>query len=105
MNQKGAGKIDPNLKKNDSGITYDDMRSNDTWSICFLLLLTHNPNFAYCYTYRKENKDGTLINFNLVLFKKLLDKFERKFNDDRNLIWVIHRMIGHEKFDSRKLVL
>ena len=92
-------------KQNDSGISYEDLRSNDMWSLAFLLLLTHNPRFGFCYTFREQNSDGSLISFNHNLFKKLFGKFMRKFPEDKNLIYVLKQMVGYRKFESSKKTL
>lgn len=105
ISKKNQNKIKIDPRKNDSGVSYEDLRSNDTWSLGFLLLLTHNPNFAYCYKYRSETSDNTLIEFDQKLFVKLFGKFTRKNQDDPNLIYVLRRMMGVPKYEgSKKLI-
>jgi len=101
--KKGTIKEDP--KKNDSGVSYEDLRSNDTWSLGFLLLLTHNPNFAYCYKYRKETSNDSLIEFDKQLYVKLFNKFKRKNADDPNLIYVMSKMMGFKKYQGSKSLI
>jgi hypothetical protein len=100
--KKKSGKIKADPRKNDSGVNYEDLRSNDIWSLGFLLLLTHNPNFAYCYKYRIETSDNSLIEFDPQLFKKLFSKFCRKNETDPNLIYVLRQMMGLKKFEGSK---
>jgi hypothetical protein len=104
-NKKNKGSIKEDPRKNDSGVDYEDLRSNDTWSLGFLLLLTHNPNFAYCYKYRKETSDESLIEFDKKLFIKLFSKFTRKNQDDPNLIYVLRQMMGLKKYEGSKFLI
>lgn len=94
------GKIAANVQKNDTGVNYEDLQSNDMWSIAFLLLLTHNHSFGKSYTYREENQDNTLIKFHPNIFKKYFDRFCKKYEYDRNLIYVLKRMVGYQKFEK-----
>lgn len=104
LNKKKKGKIKSEARKNDSGVSYEDLRSNDMWSLGFLLLLTHNPNFAYCYKYRLETSDDSLIEFDSKLYVKLFRKFCRRNETDKNLIYVLQQMMGFRKFEgSRRL--
>ena len=98
MRYKAKNKIVLDIKMNDSGVTFEDMRSNDIWSILFLLLLTHNPKFSFCYTYREQNKDGDIIKFDSSLFKKLFERVLRKYENDLNFCFVIKEMIGFHRF-------
>jgi len=102
LSKKKQGKTKDDPRKNDSGVSYEDLRSNDAWSLGFLLLLTHNPNFAYCYKYRVETSDNSLIEFDPQLFVKFFNKFCRRNKDDQNLIYVLRQMMGLKKFEGSK---
>lgn len=102
LHKKKQKKIKEDPRKNDSGVNYEDLRSNDTWSLGFLLLLTHNPNFAYCYRYRQETSDGSIIEFNQKLFLKFFNKFCRKNEEDKNLIYVLRQMMGLKKYEGSR---
>lgn len=95
--------ITPDKNDNDTMVSYEDLRSNDTWSLVFMLMLTHNPQFCYCYSYREENQNGELINFKPKIFLKLFRKFEKKHVRDPNLIYVIKRLLGYENFQDGKI--
>lgn len=105
VNKKNQNKIKADPRRNDSGVSYEDLRSNDTWSLSFLLLLTHNPNFAYCYKYRNETSDSSLIEFDNKLYMKLFGKFCKKHDDDPNLIYVLRKMMGVRKFEGSKCLI
>lgn len=98
------GKISPNNHKNDSGVNYEDLQSNDMWCIAFLLLLTHNHSFGKSYTYQDTNQDKILIKFHPNSFKKYFDRFCKKYDYDRNLIYVLKRMVGYRKFEQSTLL-
>lgn len=86
---------------NDSGVNLVDMQSNDCWSIAFLLLLTHDPRFAFCYTYKKENEDNCPIRFDRSVFVKLFRKVLRKFKADRSFCYVLGRLCGFYRFHGK----
>ena len=91
---------------NDTGVDYQDLRSNDAWSLVFMLMLTHNPQFCYCYSYREQNEKGKLIDFKPKIFLKLFRRFERKHVDDPNLVYVIKRLLGYQNFaDSKEFLI
>lgn len=98
MKRKERGLVDEDKHINDSGITFEDMRSNDVWSLAFLLLLTHSPKFAYCYHYGHENAGGEDITFNAGLFKTLFKKVLKKYKEDENFCYVLSRMVGWDRF-------
>ena len=100
MKRQERGVVDENKHINDSGITFEDMRSNDVWSLSFLLLLTYSPKFAYCYHYGHENAGGEDITFNQALFKTLFAKVLRKYKEDENFCYVLSRMVGWSRFES-----
>lgn len=98
--KKDKGGINPSSKVNDSGVSLQDMQSNDYWSIAFLLLLTHDPRFGVCYTYGKDNPDQVPIMFHKDKFMKLFRKVQRKYETDRNFCYVISRMCGYYRFQE-----
>lgn len=101
--RKGVIKKDPS--KNDSGVDYEDLRSNDVFVLGFIILLTHNPDFAYCYKYRKKTSDGFLIEFDKNLFIKLFSKFTKTQRNDSNLVYVLRKLLGLRKYESRKSLI
>lgn len=90
--------ISYDYKDNDTGISNDDMKSNDSWSLLFLILLTHNHKFCYCYTYLDKNESKNLIEFNSHLFKKYFDLTLEKYKDDKNFCYVIKKLAGYHRF-------
>lgn len=98
VRKKEKGNIKPSPRVNDSGVALTDMQSNDCWSISFLLLLTHDPRFAFCYTYKADHEDNCPIRFNNEIFVKLFKKVLRKFEADRNFCYVLSRLCGFYRF-------
>ena len=93
-------KMDP--KTNDSGVTLQDMQSNDVWSILFMLLLTHNFRFANCYSYTSEDPFGPVISFDVKLFKNLFITVLRAYELDRNFCYVLNSLCKFERFSGVK---
>lgn len=100
LRKKDKGTVRPSPRVNDSGVTLVDMQSNDCWSIAFLLLLTHDPRFAFCYKYKPDNDDGCPIRFDREVFVKLFNKVLRKFRTDRNFCYVLGRLCGFYRFQG-----
>ena len=97
--QKGG--IQRSDKINDSGVALVDMQSNDLWSIAFLLLLTHDSRFAYCYSYIFDKDETSLIRFDKDIFVKLFKKVLRKYKSDQNFCYVLTRLCGFSRFDKQ----
>ena len=103
--KQDKGGIKPSKNMNDSGVSIKDMQSNDLWSIVFLLLLTHDPRFAFCYTYKNDNKDGAPIKFDDKVFKKLFPKVIRKYEEDQNFCYVLKKLSGYKRFEKDEFSL
>ena len=95
-------KISNDPQKNDTGVTYEDLQSNDMYSMAFLLLLTHNHSFGKSYTYSEKNEDKTLIKFHPNIFQKYFDRFCKKYDYDRNLIYVLKKWLDIK--NSKKVI-
>lgn len=78
------------------------MQLNDLWSIAFLVLLTNNPKFAYCYSYELGKKDPVYqITFRPELFRKLMYRMFSSFEEDKGLCYVISQLTGFDRFKDR----
>ena len=84
---------------NDTKITYNDLRSNDLWCIGYLILILLDSEFANCYSFNPNNVTK-IIHFDpekfLVLYKNLCGQNRI----DENLIYVLNKVIGIERFFS-----
>lgn len=96
--RKKANTIKKDPKTNDTGITVEDIQSNDVWCICFQVLFSYNSRFAACYTYAQEKNDWA-IRFNVGLFKDLFIKTLREFEFDRTFTLVLTRLCKIERFN------
>lgn len=76
----------------------EDIQLNDIWNILFLILLTHNPKFSFCYLYQSEKSTDELLEFNYKVFLTLIDRFLKDFVSDECLCFVIKTLINYEKF-------
>jgi hypothetical protein len=101
LKKKKKGGINGSPKVNDSGVTLEDMQSNDYWGIAFLLLLTHDPRFGMCYTYQKDNPPDVPIKFHPDIFRKLFRKVLHKYESDQNFCYVMSRLCGFYRFHSQ----
>jgi hypothetical protein len=86
-----------NGQDNPTGIKKEQLKLNDIWNIIFLVLLTHNPRFSYCYSYQITNKLPE-VSFNPILFRKLMYKVLLTFESDLNFCFVLSKLCNFDRF-------
>ena len=91
--KKKPNNTSSDININDTGIEYNDLRSNDLWCLTYLVLITFNFEFAKCYTFDPTN-DTKIVGFKIAEFIKIYKTFCEKFQDDKNLIYVMNSLLG-----------
>ena len=87
--------------KGEDFINKKTLQSNDIFCLVFTLLTLCNGNFSKCFTYLGNHKD-CLIKFDRIKFKNFFNDFMFSISSDKNLIFVIKKLINIEKYDSGK---
>lgn len=80
------------------GVSEEYVQSNDIWNIAFLVLLTHNPKFYYCYSYPRNGPSGPSIKFDAGVFRQLLYKVLLTYEADQSFCYVISRLVDFDRF-------
>lgn len=75
-------------------ISVEGIQTNDVWNIVFLVLLTHNPKFSYCYSYNGYDESSPLIQFDFTIFQILFLKVLKDFESDECLGYALRKLIN-----------
>ena len=76
-----------------------DLLSNDIFCITFLTLTICNSEFIKVFSYLTNHRD-TLVKFDRKQFKTLILNFMFNISHDKNLVFVLKKLLQIEKFDS-----
>jgi hypothetical protein len=98
QNKLRNGLISANADDKEIELSNNNLQANDIWNIVFLVLLTHNPSFAYSYSYDNQNKNYPKIQFNPIVFKKLMYKVLVRFESDLNFCFVLSKLCNFDWF-------
>lgn len=78
------------------------MVSNDIFCLVFSLLIMCDKRFAKCYSYVRKHSD-CLVKFNREYFKDLFNDLMFSVSDDKNLVFVLKKLLDIEKYKSGNL--
>lgn len=80
-------------------INKKDLVSHDIFCIVYIVLNLCNGEFFDCFNFYKGNREH-LISFNREKFQDLLTGLIFHISHDRELVWVLKKLLCVEKFKS-----
>lgn len=87
------------VPKPEDYINKEELQSNDVFCLVFSLLVLCDRSFVKCFTYLASHSDA-LIRFNRPMFCDLLGRFFLNISDDKNLVFVLKKLINVDKYKS-----
>ena len=99
LNQKTSTR---DLNENDTGVDYEDLRSNDMWCLGYLILISLDFEFAGLYRFDPKSEHD-LISFDVDRFLPKYKQFCERFSSDQNFIYVMNSLLGLERFSEGTL--
>ena len=85
--------------KGEDYVNKTSMESNDVFCLVFTLLSLCNSEFESCFTFLGSHND-CIVKFNENKFKELLNDFFFSIAYDKNLIFVIKKLLNIQKYDT-----
>jgi hypothetical protein len=79
-----------------------DLQSNDIFCLVFTLLVLCDRSFVKCFSYLASHPDA-LIKFDREMFNNLIGRFFLNISDDKNLVFVMKKLLNIEKFRNGKI--
>lgn len=90
------------IPKPEDYVNKADLQSNDIFGLVFTLLVLCDRSFVKCFTYLGSHED-TLIKFNRAMFSDFLGRFFLNISEDRNLVFVLKKLINVDKYKNGSL--
>ena len=79
------------------------MKSNDIFCLVYSLLIVCDPRFSKCFSYIGRHNE-CLVKFNRQYFKDLFNDLMFSISDDKNLVFVLKKLLDIEKYKSGKRI-